>query len=353
VIPGPDGVTGDWLTGVLRTAGHPHATVRSVSARRIGSGQMGCCLRLTLDVVGDPDAPRHLIAKFPSDDPTSRQTGVALKSYLKEVTFYRELQPRVSITTPRCYYAAIDGDGPTFALVLEDLQPATPGDQLAGCAPAVAEAAVTQLVGLHAPSWNDTTLRGLDWLGAPDAETSAMVRELYVATLPGFLDRCGSSLATDEAAIIERVASAAGPPFVYPPEPCTLVHIDYRLDNLLIDDTRTPPRVTAVDWQSISLGSPLSDVAYFLGAGLLPEARRAVEENIVRAYHHALEAAGVGDYPWARCWADYRRSAFAGFLITVIASMIVLETPRGNALFSVMARRHARHALDLGADEFL
>lgn len=353
MIPGPDGVTSDWLTGVLRAAGHPRATVRSVSARPIGSGQMGSCLRLALDVVGDPEAPCRLVAKFPSDDPTSRQTGVALRSYLKEVAFYRELQPRLSIATPRCYYAAIDGDGPTFALVLEDLHPALPGDQLAGCTPAVATAAVTQLVGLHAPSWNDASLRDLDWLGAPDAAASATVRELYAATLPAFLDRYGSALATDEAAIIARVATSTGAPFVYPPEPCTLVHIDYRLDNLLIDDTRTPPHVTTVDWQCISLGSPLSDVAYFLGAGLLPEARRPVEEGIVRAYHRALDAAGVESYPWGRCWSDYRRGAFAGLLITVVASMIVQETPRGNEMFSAMARRHARHALDLEADEFL
>jgi hypothetical protein len=33
--------------------------------------------------------------------------------------------------------------------------------------------------------------------------------------------------------------------------------------------------------------------------------------------------------------------------------MIVVETERGNDMFTVMARRHARHALDLGAAEFL
>ena len=39
--------------------------------------------------------------------------------------------------------------------------------------------------------------------------------------------------------------------------------------------------------------------------------------------------------------------------MTVIASMIVEETARGNEMFITMARRHARHALDLGGDEFL
>jgi hypothetical protein len=66
-----------------------------------------------------------------------------------------------------------------------------------------------------------------------------------------------------------------------------------------------------------------------------------------------LLAQGVRDYGWELCWRDYRRGAFAGFAVTVVASVIVQETARGNDMFTVMARRHARHALDLGSAEFL
>jgi hypothetical protein len=97
----------------------------------------------------------------------------------------------------------------------------------------------------------------------------------------------------------------------------------------------------------------LSDVAYFLGAGMLPEARRPVEGAIVEAYHAALRGAGVTGYEWDDCWNDYRRGTFAGFAVTVVASMLVQQTARGDEMFTVMARRHSRHALDLGAGEFL
>jgi hypothetical protein len=73
----------------------------------------------------------------------------------------------------------------------------------------------------------------------------------------------------------------------------------------------------------------------------VPEERRRAETDIVRAYHGALAAAGIGGYPWDRCWDDYRRGAFAGFSVTVIASMIVQQTPRGDEMFTTMARRHA------------
>jgi aminoglycoside phosphotransferase (APT) family kinase protein len=213
---------------------------------------------------------------------------------------------------------------------------------------------VLELVGLHAPGWNDAGLRAIDWLGEPDAARGAQVHALYQAMLPGFLDRYGARLARDEAAIIERLGAASSAPlFGGLPSPYSLIHVDYRLDNLLIDASAPPPRVTAVDWQSITLGSPLSDVAYFLGGGMLPEARREAESDIVRAYHAALEAAGVGHYDWAACWEDYRRGAFAGFGVTVIASMLVERTARGDEMFTVMARRHARHALDLGAQTYL
>jgi phosphotransferase family enzyme len=353
-IPTPETVTSAWLTERLREAGHLTAEVRNFTRERVGTGQIGKCIRFELRVEGgDPTTPRSLIGKFPSDDPTSRQTGVQLRNFIKEVSFYRELRSRLTISVPRCYYAAIEGEGPEFALLLEDLAPARQGDQVSGCSAEVARAAVLELVGLHAPSWCDRTLRGIGWLGEPSEDSTTMVRALYGFQLPGFLERYGGRLEPDEAGMIERVADSKGAPFEPLSDPFALVHIDYRLDNLLIDDRTEPARISVVDWQSITLGSPLSDVAYFLGAGLLPEDRRRVEADIVRAYHHALERAGVGGYPFERCWNDYRRGAFAGLVVTVVASMMVQQTERGDEMFIAMARRHSRHAIDLGAEEFM
>lgn len=353
-IPTPENVTPGFFTEVLRTSGHDGVRVASFTAQPVGTGQIGRCIRFTLAYEGDArGAPRTLVGKFPAEDALSRQTGVALGNYAREIFFYRELKPRLPVATPRCHYAEIVGSSAEFALILEDMAPARQGDQLTGCSPAVARAALLELVNLHAPSWQDARLRGQPLLAEPSAAGSAAMRELYAAMLPGFLARFGAGLAADEREIIAAVAKSAGPPFAYPAEPWSLVHIDYRLDNLLIDERASLPRVSVVDWQSLVLGSPLSDVAYFLGASLLPELRRPLERELLRAYYDALLGAGVRDYPFERCWDDYRRGAFAGFAVTVVASMIVAETERGNEMFSVMARRHARHALDLGSSEFL
>jgi hypothetical protein len=353
-IPTPETIDAAWLTARLRESGHTGASVAAFRAERIGTGQIGKCIRFQLELEGDArGVPRSLVGKFPSDDPLSRATGEQLGNYHREVMFYRQLANRLPITKPRCYFAEIAGRGSDFAILLEDLAPARPGDQLAGCSVAVARVAVRELVKLHAPTWGDTSLCGLDWIEERSPDKGAQWREMYAASLAPFLARFGPVLAPDEREIIGRVAESKGPPFTYPAEPWALVHIDFRLDNLLIDESVTPPRVAVVDWQSMVLQSPLSDLAYFLGASLLPEVRRPVERELVREYHAGLVEAGVRGYDFARCWEDYRRGAFAGFSVTVIASVIVQETARGNEMFTVMAQRHARHALDLGSAEFL
>jgi aminoglycoside phosphotransferase (APT) family kinase protein len=353
-IPTPESVTPAFLTELLRASGHPGVLVDRFSAEPVGTGQIGRCVRFRLELAGDGSGvPRSLVGKFPSLDALSRQTGVQLRNYAREIYFYRELAARVPISKPRCYYAEIAGDGPEFALILEDLAPARQGDQLAGASPEVARAAVVELAQLHGPTWCDDSLRGRDLIAEPSPERAAQGRELYAQMLPAFLARFAERLAPEEREIIAAVANSHGPPHAYPARPFALVHIDYRLDNLLIDAGVSPPRVSVVDWQSLVLGSPLSDVAYFLGASLLPEVRRPIERELVRAYHDALLTGGVRDYAFEQCWSDYRRGAFAGFAVTVVASVIVQETARGNDMFTVMARRHARHALDLGSAEFL
>ena len=39
--------------------------------------------------------------------------------------------------------------------------------------------------------------------------------------------------------------------------------------------------------------------------------------------------------------------------MAICASMLVVQTERGDEMFLTMARRHATHVLDLGALEFL
>ena len=91
-------------------------------------------------------------------------------------------------------------------------------------------------------------------------------------------------MADDECRIIQQLGENDDSPLVADglPDVFSLIHVDYRLDNLLFTSNDAGIDVAAVDWQSITLGSPLSDVAYFIGAGLTSADRAPVEEQLVR-----------------------------------------------------------------------
>ena len=112
-------------------------------------------------------------------------------------------------------------------------------------------------------------------------------------------------------------------------------------------------RLTVVDWQTAGVGCGASDVAYFLGAGLLPDVRRAHERDLLREYHDELLGYGVHDYPYERLWHDYTWYSYAGYVMAIVASMLVVQTPRGDDMFMTMASRHGQHIIDLEAERLL
>lgn len=349
-------ISTDWLERVLSAAGFDDPTILGFATQRVGTGQAAICCRITLQYKNpDPRLPASIIAKFPAEDASSRNAGKEKKTYVREVNFYRYLKPKFSIQTPGCYFAQIDGDGPDFALLLEDLTPAEQGDQIGGCTPELAHSAVLGLVGMHAPSWNNTAILGLDWLaGASQPGRSKAIMQLYRDGLPYFMERCIDGLAPDEIALMRRIAEVDDYPSEYPVlRSYCLTHNDYRSDNMLIDERHMPPNMHVVDWQTLGVGNPMKDVAYFLGGCLLPDQRAALEHDLVRQYHEELVAAGVADYAWDECWSDYRRAAFHGIMTAVAAMRFVTKTERGDRLFAIMAQRHARQVLDVKADEFL
>jgi hypothetical protein len=104
-----------------------------------------------------------------------------------------------------------------------------------------------------------------------------------------------------------------------------------------------------VDWQVVTVGLPLRDVAFLLATGLSPEDRRAGEHGIVDAYHRRLVELGVTGYDAERCWEDYRYALFQGPFITVMGAFVGQRTERGDRVFTVMAERSATAINDLDA----
>jgi hypothetical protein len=186
-----------WLSRALG------ADVRSVSAERIGTGQMAATYRLTLDA---DEVPVRIVAKLATgDDDTRRRVK---DGYRREVGFYRDIARTVDVSVPRCWYAEIADDGLRFTLLLDDLSPMVPGVQADGCSVARARDAVRNLTALHAPRWNDASLFDSEFLSATTEEGAAFLETVAIAAGREFIARYETELGEADIATLRASATA-------------------------------------------------------------------------------------------------------------------------------------------------
>ena len=339
-------LTPAWLTDALG------AEVVAVDAKPVGTGQVAESVRLRLTYADGATGPASVVAKLPSDDPTSRATSQAMQSYLIETSFYAELAPTLRVRAPGCHHVTYDPVTDDFTLLLEDLAPAEQGDQIAGCSVDVAALAVGHLPDLHAPRWGDPTLRDLAWLHRASPDRVAFAGPMYLMLIDAFEQRYDGRIDPEIIALARRTLARIPALALESPEAWTAQHGDYRLDNLLFGTASGGPPIAVVDWQTLILGPGIADVSYFLGAGPTTEDRRAHEQDLVRDYHGRMAAAGV-DLDWDWVWLQYRQHSLAGLAMAIGAAVMVGQTDRGDEMFLTMARRHAAHALDLEVEAVL
>ncbi len=342
---GPAEVTSQWLTAVLG------ADVTTADVTPVGTGQTGATYRVALTYAGSTELPSTLIVKLPSQDEAVRER-VAL-GYKSEHAFYTEVAHTLAMPLPHCYHCEIDRDGADFVLLLADLAPAVQGDQLAGCTVEEARLAAAALAGLHGPRWCDPAW--LTFTGAtmprPDADFARGLGQLAVMAADTTLQRLGERMSAQDRETLTDTAALVGPWLLLVPERFSLLHGDYRLDNLLFDPDRT--RVTVVDWQTLTVGLPARDLAYFAGTSLVPELRAEAESTLVDVYHRELVGNGVTDYDLETCWADYCLGLPQIPLITTFGFAFSAATERGDGMVLTMLERGCRAIRELGTLELI
>ncbi len=334
---GRRGLTAGWLMAALDQAGHPGAIVTDLAVEEIGTGQTGSSFRLTVGFGEDTGLPSTFVVKLPSDDPDVRVRVAG--GYRAEVAFYDSVAATVEVPLPQCYHSAISENAQEFVLLLEDLSPARQGDQLAGCSPDQAQVGVVALAGLHGPRWCDPSWKEFTATALPraDPETATGLGDLARMAADLFLGRLGERLNRADrqtlAAYPERVPNW----LLAHPARFSLLHGDYRLDNLLF--TPDGASVTVVDWQTLSVGLPARDLAYFVSTSLHPEVRVEHEHHLVAAYHAALVDRGVGGYDVEECFLDYRMGMLQGPLICTLGAAFSATTQRGDEMMVAMVER--------------
>lgn len=359
-------ISAPWLTEALRAGGvlAPDNSVRSCEWTLLGEGEgfIGEIARFKLTYEHpEPEAPNTVIAKFPSKIAQNRALGLMFGLYEKEVLFYRELAPELSVRVPRCYYGDFEPQRRVesivqnvlarlpqrvtvslldrllaqagqstrrFGLIIEDMDGARVGDQAAGCSIQDAETALRALARVHARFW-ESPLLNRPWINAAD-DAAEVVHGVFRRAWPTFEARFRDQLTPTVRRRMEW-ADANGITLLHrmARRPRTLIHGDYRLDNLLFNDADADQPVVIIDWQAITSGNGLIDVAYFLRPNLRPEEADRAEEHLLEVYHQELVEQGVPDYSLEQCREDY-----------VLAQLWVIH--RGVILIGTLDLSHER-----------
>ncbi|GAB3378264.1 DUF7064 domain-containing protein [Lysobacter fragariae] len=331
-----DDLSREWLGSAL---GKP---VRDFSAAPVGTGQSAGTYRVSLDWDGDVAS---VMLKLADTDPAVRQTGRMTGHYEREVQFYNSIAKRLPVATlAQCHVALYDANEGWFTLLLEDLSPARTGDQIAGCSLQEAQRIVRELARIVAPLVGDAAIAA--WMDKP-LPANRMLLEML---LPEYFARFGNRISAEHRAVVERYIACFDTWAADRTEPRSLMHGDYRLDNILFGEAGSPRSLSIVDWQTLKWGSIASDLAFFIGGNLRTEDRRAHERELVRIYHDELVASGVtgiADFGFEQCWRGYCFMAFTGVLMAVAAPMLVAQTERGDQMFMTMLARHCQQAIDL------
>ncbi len=346
-------IDAQWLTAALAADGID-AKVKSFSAKPVGTGQIGDCVRFDLNYEKPvPGAPASIVGKFPSAGEESRATGKLLLNYYREVKFYQHLQANAGIATPHCYFTDVNEETHDFVLMMEDMAPAEQGDQLVGTSLEDTKAVIAEAAKLHGAYWNDDRLDSHAWVMETSNAPEPIPQELFEAMWHEFVKRYGDRVTPAACVIGSALSSNMDAYGEMRSGPRSLIHSDFRPDNMLFSTSEGGKPVTIVDWQSFAYGPPAADIGYFIAGALDADLRRAHEAELLDLYASKLAEHGAGDYAPDMLRRHYVIGAYQHFITAYFAAMMVTQTQRGDDMFFRMLNGAVDLINDHNAQEML
>jgi aminoglycoside phosphotransferase (APT) family kinase protein len=299
-------------------------------------------------------APATVVVKLPASIKEGVDFAESTHAYEREIRFYREVAPRTPIRVPRMFATIMEPADNVFILVMEDLKGLTAGDQVIGMSRAQVLAAVQTIAPLHALWWNGDQRLALPWVPSVEQQLKmlSITPEAIRKAWPLFLETFGDSLPPGGRALGERIIQhLEGILEAFVRGTRTLVHFDYRADNLFIDDLTRKAPIVVLDWQLTLWGLGAYDLARLVGGSLSPAQRGGHHEEFVECWYQGLMAGGVTGYARETAWHDYRLSAIMAMLNPVLFHyMFKTGGGRGTALGAAMTERFFSDLVECGAE---
>ena len=321
----PDSISPEWLTRALRRSGAVRrAKVVSISVRPVaaGSGFVGQAARLYVEYDRkEPGAPATMFVKLSSADREVREKMRTVGLYEAEAEFYRDLAAteQLPIRVPRPYVSLYDPTTAASILLVEDLGHARFGDNLTGCSPAEARVAVQSIAQLHAHFWQSPRLKSCQWLRSIDNDCGPPA-SLYCAMLPQFEERCAEFATPGLLATARKFGEVQQDYYSQCSRgPHTLVHGDFRADNLAFTENPGDKSLIVFDWQCTSRSHGARDLAYFTCSSMTTAQRRDTEQELMQLYYETLLAHGVKEYSPKDLTGDFRYGLGRPLSVLVVA----------------------------------
>lgn len=335
-------VSSAWLTAALRRSNHLSAdeTAEIIDCKPLSAGAAYSTLMYRMQLSA-PRLPKSAILKLSVNGPV-RALLDGIGAYEREVAFYRDLSSAMPVRMPEAYVAEYDNETKDMILVIEDLAPRVPVDQIAGLTLAQAEAAVDGLARFHAWSWQHPRL----------AEFADRFPPLSAPRGRGVIEQFGQFMGMSWASAVQLSGTGMSPevaafgqrlPALVPffldrlAAPATIIHGELRGENLFFDHDGS---LMLIDFQAATQGSGVIDVAYLLSQSLPAELRRGQDERLVRRYWNGLVAGGVTGYTWEQAWEQYRLAVAYNLILPGVAfTAYESSDQRGKTLLLTMLSR--------------
>jgi len=314
-----------WLTAVLRgdETVPDTAMVTDVRAEQIAMDSGFSSQLYRLHVTGDAGLPSSLVVKLPAQS-EARGAMEMMGGYTREVTFYQRVAGSAPMGTPHVYAARMAQDSGEFVLLLEDLQDWDNADHLAGLSLDRARCGITHLAGLHA--WSNDPANA-DVLEAFPSMNTPMMRDLLPSAFgvgwQTYRESTATRVSPAVATFAERFAEHAPTALKALTERATLVHGDFRADNMFFAEDQ----LKVVDFQFAAQAVGAADIGYLLSQGLPAAVRAGRDEEMLREYLVRLEERSVSDYSFDEAWRHYRFAVAYLMVLPVVALLGAASMP--------------------------
>jgi aminoglycoside/choline kinase family phosphotransferase len=289
--------------------------------------------------------PGSLVLKVPSAIEENRALGILLGAYEGEHNVYTHLAHDLGVSTPRCWYSRSDSATNHFALLIEDLTEHDRIDQADGVDFAAAEACVDALADLHIRWWALDQTAAPSWLPDGYGEALRVYRDLVAGALPAYEESHEELLDDTDRAICHRFVAEFDTLIDRSLKwPLTLLHRDYRIDNILFNNGSP----VILDWGNVASGSGLYDLAYFLSTSLTIENRRAWGDGLLARYRHRLSRHGAEYDDFER---QHQEAAMFCLIVTILLGGDGLDArdDKGERLAKLGTRRLFTYLRDYDA----